>query len=95
MLAYLHVSMSYTKQLLKSTVYLHGNSVCDVIIVHMISGDAQTNRPTERRGKRKAILRPAGQSIKHALTGTHWANEVPLICWFSAEQLMVVFCECW
>ena len=33
MLAYLHVSMSYTKQLLKSTVYLRDNSVRGVIVV--------------------------------------------------------------
>ena len=31
-------TISYTKQLLKSKS--HGNNVCDVIIVHMISGDA-------------------------------------------------------
>jgi len=55
MVAYFHISMSCTKQLLKSTGNSHDNSVCDVIIVHVISGDAQTNRPTKRCGKRKAI----------------------------------------
>jgi len=41
----------------KSTeVKSHSNNVCDVIIAHMISGDAQTNR----RGESKAILGPAG-----------------------------------
>jgi len=34
----------------KSTkVQSHGNNVRDVIIVHMISGDAQTNRQTDKQ----------------------------------------------
>ena len=34
----------------------YGNNVRDIIIAHVISVDAQTNR----RGKHNAILRPAG-----------------------------------
>jgi len=34
--------------------------VCDAIIAHMLSGDAKTNRPTDRHRKCKAILGPAG-----------------------------------
>ena len=43
---------SYIKQLSKlpksTKVKSHGKNVCDVIIVHVISGDAQTNRQTNR-----------------------------------------------
>ena len=42
-------------------VKLHGNNVCDVTIVHVIQRmHKQTNKQTDRCGKRKAILRPAG-----------------------------------
>jgi len=30
----------------------HGNNVCDVIIAHVLSGDAQTNRPTDQQTNR-------------------------------------------
>ena len=43
---------------------LHGNNVRDVIIAHVMSADAQINIYTNRRGKRKAILVPAGRALR-------------------------------
>jgi len=61
---------SYTKQLSelpKSTkVKSHGNNVLDVIIVHMISGDAQINRPTDAENE-KPCAQPAGKRIRRAV----------------------------
>ena len=36
----------------------HGNNVCDIIIAHVISADAQINIYTNRRGNCKVILGP-------------------------------------
>jgi len=40
----------------------HGNNVCDVIIAHVMSGDAQIYIDTNRRGKHKVMFGPAGRA---------------------------------
>jgi len=40
----------------------HGNIVRDVIIAHVMSGDAQIYIDTNRRGKHKVIFGPAGRA---------------------------------
>jgi len=45
-------------------MYVH-----DVIIAHVISADAQIHIYTNRRGKRKVILGPAGRVLRAWLAG--------------------------
>ena len=58
--------VSCTSQVAARFYYFHGNNICDVIIAHMIRGDAQINRC----GKHKANLGPTvrmlvcGQLVK-------------------------------
>ena len=47
----------------------HSNNVQEVIIVHVISVDAQIYIHTNGRGKRKAILGPAGHVFCVLLAG--------------------------
>ena len=50
----------------------HGNNVCDVIIAHVMSGDAQIYIDTNRCGKHKVIFGPAG----HAQSTAGWKNNI-------------------
>ena len=72
----------HISQYLKSTkAKSHGNNVRDIIVVHMMSADTHTQ--TNRHGKCKAILGPAGHPLhtwpagKNTSTEQHsWSNWV-------------------
>jgi len=52
-----------------TTVRSHGNNVPDILIAHVISGDAQTYIDTNRCGKHKVMLGPASRALRTWLAG--------------------------
>ena len=85
-----------------SKVQLHDKNVCDVIIMHVISGDAQSHEPTD--AETKAVLGSAKRSLhvqlyqclsytlfNHSIV---WFLDIAVPSRAGDNKMIVLWCEC-